>query len=664
MLLNALLFDVYDTPLPRRTAQMVTVLHLLGVLAIARLSHEWLWLGLPLIWFVIPAYISMRQAAIRLYIETLTPMFVAYGVISVRILLVTMSRLYIVASSATDFDRYGVVLDITTATIVSLLWIVAIQIVALARYYHVEITWQRGLHWLAYVLLVVTAIWSIWAYLATRAHGVTASDPYAYVQMGYDLATTGSLEHTFDLTSLAVENNLSRKPLAPIGYTIPDAETGQASTVWSPGYAAFLAVAYLVAGEVGFYLLTPLAGLLTLLTTTLLSFEILHSRPDYERWLTAAIVAFVLATSLLQVLWLAVPMADIPSQLFTTLSIYFALATVKSDGWKMPLLAGICLGTAFGLRYTQVMIGVGIVAGWTYIYLHKRSDFRQWVSIMLSAGIGAWLMAIPVLYYHTVAFGGPFDVGSEELEIFGMQYILDSGWHMIVDAFTVEEFRLLLPFILWGGIRLWQVNRTAGIMLNLSLLVILVFHLPYAALRLRDLLSIFPILAIYTGFGIVDLLNRLSDLCFPRIARAVYIGLIIVLLWIRSEESLGLIDGVFNNFGYLNDEQRQSFDVVSGLTAEDAIIAASLNSGPLILYSERDIVRPYDWHPDEWFAFIGYTTDRDLYLLVDGVEMQQIFDITGERYTLEPVTRLPMPYFYVGGGSENQRVALIRLNRD
>jgi hypothetical protein len=235
---------------------------------------------------------------------------------------------------------------------------------------------------------------------------------------------------------------------------------------------------------------------------------------------------------------------------------------------------------------------------------------------------------------------------------------------MIVDAFSADEFLLFLPFILWGGVRLWQINRVAGIMLNLSLLVIVAFHLAYAALRLRDLLSLFPILAIYSGFGIVDLLSRLSDIRFPRISRAFFIGLVIVLLWIRSEGTLGFIDGVFNNFGYLNDEQRRSFDVVRGLTDDDAIIAASLNSGPLILYSQRDIVRPYDWQPDEWFAFINSTTNRDLYLLVDGVEMQQIFDITRERYTLEPVTRLPMPYFYIGGGSENQRVALYRLNRD
>lgn len=665
MLQNALLLDIRDFPLSRRVAQILLIIHALGLVAIVRFSHEWLWAGLPIIWFAIPAYISLSLSSPRLYLETLTPMGLAYGVIGIRVLLVIIFQLQIVTDSGlTEFDRYGNFLDITTATIVSLLWIIAIQLVILVRHHGIDVTWWRGLRWLAYGLILLSAIWAAWAYLAIRADGVTASDPYAYVQMGYDLATTGSLEHMFDLSSIAVQNDLERGPLAPIGYKTPDAETGDAATVWAPGYAAFLAIAYLIGGETGFYWVTPLSGLLSLLAVIMLTREVLRRRPDHERWLASAIAAFILATSLLQVLWLAVPMADIPSQLFTTLSVYFALMTVRSKTWLTPFLTGVCLGIAFAIRYTQVLVGVSIVAGWVCFYLYQKKDLHSWVKVMLPAAIGAWLMALPVLSYHALAFGGPFYVGSEELEIFGTQFILDSGWRMIQDAFSVEEFLLLIPFIVWGALRLWQINRLASIFLNLWFIAIVVFHLPYAALRLRDLLSVFPVLVVYSGLGIVDLLNHLSNVQFPKTARALFIWVVIIVLWARTEDTLSFIDGVYNNFGYLNEEQRDSFDVIRELTIKDTIIAASLNSGPVILYSERNIVRPYDWQPEEWFTFIDNTTARDLYLLIDGVEMQQIFDITSQRYTLEPVTHLPMPYFFIGGGSENQLVTLYRLKRD
>jgi hypothetical protein len=200
------------------------------------------------------------------------------------------------------------------------------------------------------------------------------------------------------------------------------------------------------------------------------------------------------------------------------------------------------------------------------------------------------------------------------------------------------------------------------------LAVIVSFHLPYPALRLRDLLSVLPVLAIWTGVGMADALwqvQRINRPAWRRGVQVVVFGLLIAALWGRSQVILWLPLHAkdFHTFGYLRAEQRAAFDTLAELAPPGGIVAASLNGGAVTLYANRDIVRPAYWSEDEWMDFVARAMNdgREVYLLLDGVEMQESLEAVRSDYQLDHVSSLPMPYFFPGGSSENRDVPLYKV---
>ena len=274
-----------------------------------------------------------------------------------------------------------------------------------------------------------------------------------------------------------------------------------------------------------------------------------------------------------------------------------------------------------------------------------------------------------MLWYHTEAFGGPFRVGgTAELALFGLQHVPRTMVVLMRSFLIPHEFLYLAFFAIWGAIQLWRSARIAAIALLTWLVVIVSFHLLYPALRLRDLLSVLPVLAIWTGVGVADALSRVKRIRRPAWRKGVQIvvlGLLIVALWGRSQVILWLPlhAKAFHTFGYLRAEQRAAFDTLAEVTPPKGIVAASLNAGAVNLYANRDIVRPAYWSEDEWLDFVAraLNDDREVYLLLDGVEMQESLEAIRSLYPLQQVSSLPMPYFFPGGSSENRDVPLYEV---
>jgi hypothetical protein len=349
---------------------------------------------------------------------------------------------------------------------------------------------------------------------------------------------------------------------------------------------------------------------------------------------------------------LSVPMADIPAQLLTLLAVYFALRATRGHIVLYASLTGICLGAAFAMRYTQVLLGICILVLWALFFYQQQT--RSWRTMVISVfcfGVAAWLVASPVLWYHAIAFGGPFRVGGiSELALFGLQHIPRTMIVTMRSFLIPHEFLYLAPFTIWGVIQLWRSARIAAIALLTWLVVIVLFHLPYPALRLRDLLSVLPVLAIWTGVGVADTLSQVKRIRRPawrKGVQVVVLGLLIVALWGRSQVILWLPVHAkdFHTFGYLG------------------IVAASLNAGAVTLYANRDIVRPAYWSEDEWLDFVARALNdgREVYLLLDGVEMQDSLEAVRSLYQPDQVSSLSMPYFFPGGSSENRNVPLYRV---
>jgi hypothetical protein len=519
-------------------------------------------------------------------------------------------------------------------------------------------------------LLVAAALgWSAWAGWTLRAHGVTGSDPYAYAQMGIDLATRGTVLHPFPLAALAYALNLPIYPTVHVGYRIPDAATLQAATVWPPGYAAFTGLAYRLAGEAGLFLVTPLLNLLALLAAGWFAL-VAAGRRSPAAFAVAGLTVALTATAYQQVELQMTPMADIAAQLFTVLAIGLALG---AQGRGVPLraaLSGLCLGIAFDIRYTQVLLAPAIALALAW---GARGFARARLGLVAICAGAAWLAAAPVLAYHWAVFGSPFVTGSDELAHFSPARLPETAGRTLGALGHYREFGLLVPSLAVGLLAAARRSRRALVVALLAFVVLFGFHALYAYLRLRDLLFLFPFLSWLAALGIVTAARaaywaaRRSSR--PRAWAALRVGLVgalSVCLVLRAMETLAMpANRGFAAFGHLTAAQRASFDRLRQLTPEDAVIGASLNSGAVELHAGRSAFRPAGWTAEALVRFVDAlrAAGRPVFVLDDGEAMGEALRVLRARYGLVEVARLDVPYYdAIGGGSRNQRAPLYRLS--
>src|SRR5258706_10138329 len=104
------------------------VAHGVGVLAIVRLTHQAIWLGLPLLWFAIPILTWLKIGKFNLRVETFTPMILAYGVLGLRLAIASVARMQgEVGGELTLPQPYGNLLDMPTFIGLSVAWVWAAQ---------------------------------------------------------------------------------------------------------------------------------------------------------------------------------------------------------------------------------------------------------------------------------------------------------------------------------------------------------------------------------------------------------------------------------------------------------------------------------------------------------------------------------------------------------
>lgn len=660
----------------RRWHRLVEVaavaLHVLGVGLVIRLTAEPLWaLALPVA-FAVPvaarlmAGRSRSATAVRLSAargsvppelnaaspgrpgsprplwRAALPLVLAYGVALGRVAISLVAR----DGGRAVPEPWGAWLDLNLAMAVGLGWTLVVQ--------------TRARRDLGRVLGAATLVWALVAYVAKRTHGVTGSDPFAYVLMAVDLATHGTPLHVFPLTSEMNTLGVSLWPIVPVGYGLPDPQTFAANSVWPPGYSVVLALAYRLVGEPALYWTTPLLGIATLAATWWLTTEILATADPWHARAAAGFTVLILATSFQQVDHLLVPLADIPAQLFTVLAVAAALRAARDSSHLLSLASGLCLGVAFTMRYTQALVALPIL----FIWARRRP--RKAMTGLVWTGLAAWIPVAPLFAYHAAALGSPVAVESSELQLFSAANIADSLAGTLTDLLQPNEFLLIVPFGVLGSIELWRRRRGEFVVLAAWVVVIMGFHLPYAALRTRDMLSMFPVLALLTGVGMALVLRVLQArrVMHRALLSALLIG---VPLWLRSAptiEALGA-GASYTGFGYLQAAQRQAFASLMELTPDNAVIAATLNNGPVMLYSQRDSVRAGAWTRGEWLRVVDATLTRDrrIFVINDGEDMARpLADLT-DGYRLERRGQIQVPYFSADAGSEDRAISLIEILR-
>jgi hypothetical protein len=286
---------------------------------------------------------------------------------------------------------------------------------------------------------------------------------------------------------------------------------------------------------------------------------------------------------------------------------------------------------------------------------------------LLAFTLAALVVAVPDIAYRWRVFGGLLATETTELPLMHPRYIGTVAWQMLRDSLAAGEWGYLLPFALYGSYRLFKDCTRQALVLGAAFVAVLLVHLTYHSLRLRDLLSIFPILNIAVAYGAVALYivarklasgsgvradsmpahlsTRLGNLLLPAM----------VVTWIIL--SLGLsrwamVDNVWKrgwaSFGYMRTEHRQAFERLEALTPTEAVIGASLNAGAVMLYTGRDAIRPYDsWTPEEWSIFLDAMSanGRPVYLLDDGRVMADFIRAQQQTIEMVPIEELQVPLF-------------------
>jgi hypothetical protein len=344
------------------------------------------------------------------------------------------------------------------------------------------------------------------------------------------------------------------------------------------------------------------------------------------------------------------------------------------------LLAGICFAWAYWARHTQLVLALSAPIGIWVLGLRRPTatgsspgetpaphNSRPWLRALLALALfggAALLGALPDIVYRWRWFGGLLATETTELPLMGLKHIGPVAWEMLRAVLAAGEWGYLFPLALYGAYRLVRARhvRPQALVVGSAFLAVLLVHLTYGSLRLRDLLSLFPLLDLAVAYGAVSLLRQARALAREATGarRPLRLGRALLpagaAAWIVLSLALSrwaMIDNLWKpgwaSFGYMRAEQRAAFDQLAALTPPEAIVGASLNAGAVALYAGRDPVRPYDsWTTEEWHVFLQAMDrlGRPVYLLDDGGLMASFIEAQRGQCTLEPVAELWVPLFY------------------
>ena len=664
--LAALALRVDDSvALSPRTVAMLLALHLFGLVAFWQLLHQPIWLAPATLALLLLAPLLTWRSRGGLAIETLAPLFFLYAMLAVRYLAIRVFNAPVPYQDESTLANVRLLaFQIDLAAMAAFAYVALAQIARLFR--------QRALLVLCSVIAFVAFGWFAAETILHRTRGATGSDPYAYAQMAVDLATRGTPLHRFGIFPSVAALNVTWYPAVHIGYELPINSNGDAATVWPPGGSVWLAVMYRVLGEEGLYLATPLAGLASLIALALLASELFR---DQSRVVRAAIIAIsvaLLATSWEQVDRSIVPLVDVQAQLFTTLAMWSALKGTRGNSKEIfGAFVGVMLAAAYWVRHTQVLLAPAIVIAVWRASVSRRERFR----FLVFAALAAFVVALPDLWYHQQYFGGWFTPESKELALFSLANVWNSAAKLSERFWAGNEFGYLVPFLLYGAYRVAREDKTKFFALATWLVILVGFHLFYEAIRMRDLLPEFPPVILLTAYGIVALARKLrgrdgviaseakqsppsglgiashpSASLRTRAMTGLAIFLALLLFLTRTQFTLmRVILPAKVTFGYVTAAQRASFDQIAVVTPRNAVIAATMNDGPIDLYARRDTVRLGDWNADERARFIEAmlraTEPRRVFLLDDGADTSAARRDLASRYTMKLITILDVPLF-------------------
>ena len=598
----------------------------------------------------------------RLRIEALTPFAFVYATAALRWLVRAGLGVDTGPYAAFPFpDPWSPFFDPQVTNALGIAWTLLSTAALVCR--GCRIAPDDGARWLGAAVLVGALLWYAVTVARHRSHGATGSDPYCYLQMASDMARTGTVLHAFPLADLAREAGVTVWPIAHVGYH-PPSEGGLTATVWPIGWPLLLAPFLWLGGEaLGMWVASAFVALSALLLAAT-AIELSGQGRSAPEWLVGGLAGGLILTSAEVVTRSLVPMADAAAQCLSVATLFCLLRARRRDGLAWSALAGASLGWAYFVRHGQLFLLLGTAPTYGLAQWPRRRKAQHLFTYFLSA----LAFALPDLAYHTCVFGSPWSVESTEWSLLSLANVWPNFIRILRDGWLRRnEFGHLLILAFAGvlGQRRNLPERGVALGLWLSIAGVLVFHLSYGPLRLRDLLALFPLATLIVARGITSLWERAGSGPMATNRRAAVLLFTLFLLCARTAGTLAMpTQARVAVFGHLSPEERAAFASLADDLPPGAVLGAGLNSGALERYARVTTVRPAAWSEDEIASVVHALDDRGtpLYLLDDSEEMTSLVVEVSCRYDLLPLKSYVLPDFG-RGGEQGEGVARLYLLR-
>ena len=462
----------------------------------------------------------------------------------------------------------------------------------------------------ARVVLLAACLTSIgyWlVYLTTICGG---SDSYGYVSASQFILRGQLIQPQDVATWLPVSDPLG--VATPAGHTSAAAGTGIAP-MYPLGFPALMALATILAGSVGPFLVPPVCAVVCLLLARQIGTTWYG---PLAGWLAATFVAW----DALFVTYAKQPMSDVPATMWTLLSI---LWLTKPSPWVLG--AGVAAGASFVTRPG----GLGVICVLTALAAWGSDGRTRRLAAFLT-GLAPFVVFQALLQWRL--YGSPLVSGYGAVAglytgatvLANLGIYLGAMWHAHSWVWIV------------GAAAAWFVPRRPGAGLAVSMLV--VSAIPYLLYfqfdhweTLRFLMPAIVTLSIVSAGGIVSLADRIG----PGWVAPAVATLCALVVAVQSERFLEQQDVP----RLMDAEMRYPLTAehIRRTTPPDAVVFAAQHSGSIRYYADRLTLRWDVIRPEEMEAAIAALAERGhpAYVALEGTEQKRFRDLFAE-----PLTRL------------------------
>jgi hypothetical protein len=292
----------------------------------------------------------------------------------------------------------------------------------------------------------------------------------------------------------------------------------------------------------------------------------------------AALAGALVLTSYEALTRALVPMADAAAAATTLLALLALLRARRTDDLRWSAASGVALALAYSIRHPQIALALAAAPA----LLAGSRPLRRRLAHVSVYALAALVGALPDLWYHRVAFGSPWISESAEWFLLSPANIpatLVGLWRG--DLVRANEFGYLWPLVALGlGAALRNRDERAEAAIVIAAAVgVLFFNLCYQALRLRDLLPLFPLLSLWAARGARALWGWTLRGPHPIARRSGMTLMLLTLLAARGADTVSLpLQARVETYGHLTAAQRASYKALEESLPATAVVGTAASA--------------------------------------------------------------------------------------